>query len=65
MTSFTLAFLLGTVWTQSYSFGNESVVGDIVTPVMVEDHQVSAGVILALVLFMLGEKEIYNVNLAS
>lgn len=60
--SFGVAFVLGSVWTQSLSFGMESSelspnggIGGLDRIVVIEDHQMSPGVVFAAVVFVFGK----------
>ena len=60
--SFGVAFVLGSLWTQSLSFGMESAnlhlnpgLGGLDRIALVEDHQMSPGVVFAAVVFVFGK----------
>ena len=55
LSSFGSAFLLGSLWTQSVSFGLATDDGDpVASAALPEDHQMSPGVVFAAVLYCFG-----------
>ena len=54
LVSFAVAFLAGSIWTQSVSFNTTTQDQVLVNVAAVEDHQVSPGVVFAAFIFGIG-----------